>query len=69
MDIFYALFQGLANIGEWLVTPLFTLKLEWVPIDWVKSLSGDVTPLFLISTSGLILVITLWGVKLFLKWW
>ena len=62
------LFVGLSKAWDWFTTPLFTLNFDWSPIDFLKNIHYEVTPLFLIGFTGLSLALVVMLVKLFLKW-
>lgn len=63
------MFISLQNLWDWFNTPLFTLDLSWIPIDAFKDLNYSISPLFLFSTTGIVLIMVLWLAKLMLKWW
>lgn len=63
------LFIALSKAWEWFTTPLFTLNFDWSPVDFLKGINYEVTPLFLIGFVGLSLSLVVMLVKLFFKWW
>lgn len=63
------MFTSLQSLWDWFNTPLFTLNLSWIPVDAFKNLDYEITPLFLISTTGIMLIMVIWLAKLMLKWW
>ena len=62
------MFISLQSLWDWFNTPLFTLNLSWIPIDSLKNLNYEITPLFLFSTTGIALIMVIWLAKLMLKW-
>ena len=63
------LFIALSKAWDWFITPMFELKLDWIPIDSLKDIHYEVTPLFLVGFVGLSLALVVMVAKLFLKWW
>lgn len=63
------MFVSMQSLWSWFNTPLFTLNLSWIPIDALKNLNYEITPLFLFSTTGIVLIMVIWLAKLMLKWW
>ena len=63
------LFIALSKAWDWFITPLFTLNFDWSPIDFLKNIHYEVTPLFLVGFVGLSLSLVVMLVKLFFKWW
>lgn len=63
------LFIALSKAWDWFITPMFVLKLDWIPVDSLKAIHYEVTPLFLIGFVGLSLALVVMVAKLFLKWW
>ena len=63
------LFTALSKAWDWFITPLFTLNFDWSPIDFLKNIHYEVTPLFLVGFVGLSLSLVVMLIKLFFKWW
>lgn len=68
-DLLKNIFISMQDLWSWFNTPLFQLKLDWIPIDALKGLDYQITPLFLFSTTGIVLIMVIWLAKLMLKWW
>lgn len=63
------LFIALSKAWDWFTTPMFKLNLDWIPVDSLKNIHYEVTPLFLVGFVGLSLALVVMVAKLFLKWW
>lgn len=63
------LFIALSKAWDWFITPMFELNLDWIPVDSLKNIHYEVTPLFLVGFIGLSLALVVMVAKLFLKWW
>lgn len=62
------LFISLSKAWDWFITPLFTLDFSWAPVDFLKNIHYEISPLFLVSFIGLSLTLVVIIVKLFFKW-